>query len=194
MGFIAQTLKGTCNKLNVPRNCGHSCLIPAHCGRRDHFQSVPKKNLKFNNTYFTTRRCIYGPGSLFLLRHLCGLEEHKGHRYLPQARAGRHESVRRSNLNLQIQGSRSRCRVPPVFCGASTLFSSAFPSSFQPAPLYGSGCSAPRLDSWALRMSYCSQQTDFGAPSLVRSHDLEKTEALIFSPSSSQLSFYAGLQ
>lgn len=128
------------------------------------------------------------------MRHLCSLEEHKGHRYLPQACSGRHESMRRSNSNLQIQGSRSRCLVPPVFCGASTLFSPAFPSSCLPGPLYGSGCSAPRLDSWALRMSYCSQQTGFRAPSLVRSHDLEKTEALIFSPSSSQLSFYAGLQ
>lgn len=150
--------------------------------------------LQFNNTYFTTRRCIYGPGGLFLLRHLCSLEEHKGRRYLPQARAGRHESVRKSNLNLQIQGSRSRCLVPPVFCEASTLFSPAFPSSCLPGPLYDSGCSAPQLDSWALRMPDGSQQTGLCAPSLVRSHDLEKTEALIFRSSSSQLSFYADLQ
>lgn len=82
--------------------------------------------------------------------------------------------------NIQILGSRSRCHVLPVSCGASTPFLEAFPSSCPPGLVYEFGCSVLWLDAWALWISPGSQQTALHAPFLVGPHDLVKT-VLIFS-------------
>lgn len=181
MGFIAQTLKGTHNKLNVPNYCGHSCLIPNHWETRDHFQSVPEQNS-------TTLTSLHVDASIspeaFFFWGTCAAWRNTKDTDIYHKDVLDSMNLWQDQINIQILGSRSRCRVPPVFCGASTPFSQAFPSSCLPALRYASGCSAPRLDAWALQISSGSQQTIFCAPSLVGPHDLEKTVHLIFSLSS----------
>lgn len=184
MGFIAQALKGTRNKLNVPHYCGHSCLIPTHWETRDHFQSVPEQSS-------TTLTSLHVDASMapeaFFFWGTCAAWRNTKDTEIYCKHVLHNVNFWQDQINVQILGSRSRCRVPPVFCGASTLFSRALPSSCLPGLLYASGCNAPLLDAWALGISSGSQQTVFCAPSLVGPHDLEKTVPLIFSPSSLQL-------
>lgn len=178
MGFTAQTLRGTGNKLNVPHYCGHSCLIPNHWETRDHFQSVPGQN-SATLTSLHVDSFIAPEG--FFFWGWCAAWRNTQDKDIYHQRVLNNVDLRQGQENVQILGSHSRCHVPPVSCGASPPFLEAFPSSCPPGLVYDSCCSALWLDVWDLRISPGSQQTALHAPFLVGPHDLVNTVPLIFS-------------
>lgn len=172
MGFIAQTLRSTGNKLNVPHHCGHSCLIPNHWETRDHFQSVPGQS---STTLTSLHEDSFMAPEGVLFWGSCAAWRNTQHTDIYHQRVLNNVNRWEEQENVQIPGSRSRCHVLPVSCGASPPFLEAFPSSFPPGLVYDFGCSALWLDAWALWISPGSQQTALHGPFLVGPRDLVKT-------------------
>lgn len=177
MGFIAQTLRSTRNKLNVPNYCGHSCLIPNHWETRDHFQSVPGQK---STTLTSLHEDSFMAPEGFFFGGRCAAWRNTQHTDIYHQRVN-NVDLRKGQDNVQIPGSRTRCHVLPVSCGASPPFLEAFPSSCPPGPVYDYGCSALWLDAGAFWISPGSRQTALHAPFLVGPRDLVKTVPLIFS-------------
>lgn len=176
MGFIAQTLRSTGNKLNVPHYCRHSCLIPNHWETGDHFQSVPAQN---STTLTSLHEDSFMAPEGFFFWGSCAAWRNTD---IYHQRQLNNVDLWRYQENVQILGSRIRCHVLPVSCGASPPSWEAFPSSCPPGLVYDLGCSALLLDAWAFWISPGSQQTALHAPFLVGPHDLAKTAPpLIFS-------------